>query len=225
MAEKIRKTVLIADDEPGYRTVLEESFSEAGREEDCPYEFDVDVTQSATECIQRVRAKNYDVLVLDVRMEEELSGLQALYDIFRELHHERPVRIIFTGFPDYRQCVEAMRHGAWDYIIKQDVPSGPGGREIKAPRVVVNSAVARLRFLDLREEQKRIISKQWLPEHYAELEEKYGGQLVALWHHPEVKVIARGRDAFELEEALRDWRAVHQAWEQPLILNLISREH
>jgi hypothetical protein len=87
-------------------------------------------------------------------------------------------------------------------------------------QVVVDSAIARLQQLDLRREQEKHIATNWLPENLRALQARYGRQLIALWHEPEVKVIASGRDAFELEVNLKDWRIQHAAWEQPFIVQI-----
>jgi len=221
MSQKTKKRVLVVDDEQPVADILRDAFVHRGQKEECPYEFEVEIANSAADCVKKIRAASakpgppsYDVVVLDVRMESETSGIEAALALGKELGWDRPVRVVFTGYPSYGQCVEAMRHGAWDYIVKEDVEGTP------ATKIVVDSVVARLRQLDLRDEQERRISREWLPAHFAEVEKKYGGQLVALWHEPEVKVIASGRDAFELEEKLKSWREGHQSWELPFILTV-----
>ena len=219
MNEKARKEVLIVDDEPRMCESLRDQFTDCNEEANCPYEFEVDVALSAAECVKKVRSKNagagklpYDVIVLDIRMEEEKSGLEASSALHQQLGWEAPVRIIFTGFPSYRQCVEAIHHGAWDYIVKEDV-----GVTLAA-QIVVDSALARLQQIDLRQEQERRIAEDWLPRRLRELQEEYGGQFVALWDEEEVAVIASGRDTFELETRLKDWRKQHKYWEQPMVV-------
>jgi len=226
MNKKMKKTVLVVDDEQPMCEKLQRRFLYCNQMADCPYEFAIDVAQSAAECIQKVRARTadgvvlpYDVIVLDIRMEKEMSGLEASLMLAQELGQEIPVRIIFTGHkPSIEQCIKAMRHGTWDYIAKEDTG------DIPAAQLVVNSALARLQELDLRRKQKQQIAADWLPQHLWELQPEYGGKLVALWHQPEgqpeVTVIASGADAFELEEHLQGWRKQHAAWEQPFIVRI-----
>jgi FixJ family two-component response regulator len=223
MNVKTVKTVLIVDDEQRMCEELKDRFYDCNKKAECPYEFEVDVALSATECIEKIRAKSagddkppYDVIVLDIRMEEETSGLETafVFQLYQQLGWAEPIRIIFTGWPDYQQCVAAMRYGAWDYIRKEDVG------DIPAAQIVVDSAVARLRQLDLLREQKRLIAGSWLPQHFHDLQAKYGGQLIALWHLPAIEVITSGRDAFELEDKLKGWRGQHPAWEQPYIVRI-----
>ena len=91
-------------------------------------------------------------------------------------------------------------------------------------QLVVDSAVSRLRQLDQRREQESLICSGWLPRNILDLQERYGGKLVALWHAPVVYVVASGRDAFDLEEGLKDWRRGHEAWEQPFVVRIPPRD-
>lgn len=227
MNEKTKKAVLIVDDEPRMCEILRDRFTDCNEKADCPYEFEVDIALSAAECIQKVRTKSYDVMVLDIFMEEETSGLEAARTLglpevavaLGEEHGpERPVMIVFTGHrPSYRQCVEAMRYGAWDYIVKEDVGDTP------MAQIVVDSALARLQQLDLRRELEQRIAADWLPRHLSDLQPQYGRKLVAIWHQPEIRVIASGSDAFELETNLKEWRKHHAAWEQPFLVRIPPR--
>jgi CheY-like chemotaxis protein len=221
MSEKARKRVLIVDDEPLMCEILLDRFRECAGNPDSPYEFDADVANSAAECVERIRAAGpgagsapYDVVVLDIRMEGERSGLEASFALQQQQGAESPVRIICTGYPSYRDCVEATRNGAWDYIVKEDVAETPLAQR------VVNSAVVRLRQFDLRREQESLIASGWLPLNILDLQARHAGKLVALWHAPEVRVIASGRDAFELESELKDWGKGREAWERPFVVQV-----
>jgi len=220
--EKPKKAVLIVDNELHICKVLKDNFTDFNKKVDCPYEFEVDIALSAAECIEKVRTKKgvdgdtppYDIIVLDIRMEKENSGVEAAAALHVQLGWETPIRIIVTGFPNYRDCVETMRHGVWDYVIKEEV----GG--LPFPRIVVDSALTRLQQLDVRREQEQQIAADWLPRHFYELRAGCGGQLVALWHRPKVTVIASGRDAFELEAGLEEWRKQHPSWQQPFVVQI-----
>jgi len=223
MIRKIEKRVLIVDDEPRMREVLADNFEDCNEDKDCEYNFIVDMASSAAECIAKIRDANYDVIVLDIRMEEETSGLataqafrlsEMAKAINKEFGPELPIRIIFTGYPQYPQCVEVMRSGAWDYIVKEDVG------EKSMFKIVVDSALVRLRQLDLRRKHEELFASDWVPKHIHELQKQYGGKLVALWHQPQPEVIAAGIDAFDLEEKLINWRNEHEEWEQPFIVKI-----
>lgn len=214
MPETTTKRVLIVDDEESMGEIERDGFLQSNERGDCPYHFEIDLAASTAECIERLRADTYDVIILDVRMEQETSGIQAAFALREQLGGEIPVRIISTGYPSYPQCIEAIRSGVWDYLVKSDA-SGIG-----IARRIVDSAVCRLRQIDLREKLEQEIGATWLPSNFHRLQETYGGQLVALWHEPEVGVIAHGRDAFELEETLGAWRGAHPSWYQPYVLEV-----
>ncbi len=218
MTNKDNKAVLIVDDERLMAEILRDGFLDCNEWAECPYQFEVDVVFSAAECVEKIRKKKegYSVIVLDVRMEEARSGLEVAARIQQG---DEPIRIIFTGYPKIGECVEAMRSGAWDYIVKEDVGA------IQAAQVVMNSALARLRQLDLRREQEQRISADWLPRHLDKLQEEHGGQVVALWHQPEVAPIASGQDVFELDAALKGWREEHAEWETPYIVLIPPPRH
>jgi CheY-like chemotaxis protein len=208
---KSKKSVLIVDDEPGMLKILRDGFIDCKEVTDCPYEFEVETAASTAECISKIRTRAaaagktfYEVIVLDIRMEHATSGLNVARalsspEIARSLAEgfgfEKPIRIVVTGYANDEQCIQVMRSGAWDYIVKEDID----GKSIS--HRVVESAVTRLWQLDSRLQQERQIAADWLPRHFMEIQNKYSGKLIALWHQPKVEIIASGRDAFELEDA------------------------
>lgn len=220
------KRVLIVDDDRRWRDGLTYHFTNRLGQTD-PYVFKVEVATSTEDCIAKLRARRtgdgYDVVVLDVRLKDSVEdsdtgGLRVnlAFAMGEEFGFDRPVRIIFTGYASYPDCVRAMRYGAWDYILKEDVGS------VLAARLVVNSAVARLRQLDLRHEQEEVLAERWLPAHLHELQANCGGHVVALWHRPKVEMIASGRDVFDLEDQLEQcgWRQNRETWEEPFIVGV-----
>jgi CheY-like chemotaxis protein len=219
-SEKINKTVLVVDDVQQMCETAKLSFTDMNGDKNCPYIFDIDIAISTAECIEKVRLKNYDVIVLDIvmmgRPGDDKSGLETALAVGlnEQLGYETPIRIIWTGYPSYSDCVEAMRHGAWDYIVKKDVDGKTMGE------ILVDSAIVRLRQLDIYQEQTEQIAKYWLPQHFIELQTKYSGEIVALWHKPDIFIIASGRDAFDLEVNLNEWRKLHTRWEQPWIVRI-----
>ena len=219
---KTPKTVLVVDDDPSICEMVEYRFTVYNKKIDALYEFKVDRALSTEECIDKIRSNFYsvDVIVLDVVMIkgvlEDRSGIDSALAIAvnEQMGWEAPLRIIFTGHPSYGDCVEAVRHGAWDYIVKEDL--GDKGMT----EILVDSALAGLKQIDLRNEQEQQIAADWLPKNYYKLQTQYGGKIIALWNHPEVQIIASGHDAFELEDCLRDWRKQHARWEQPWIVRI-----
>lgn len=213
MSKKAKKTVLIVDDKIPICETLKDHFDDYSEKAECPYEFIVDIATSYDECVKKVlnKDKNYDVVVLDIHMEEVDSGLKLNIGMWNNKNTRSAIRIILTGYPNNSECVEAMRRGAWDYIVKEDVG------EKSTFQIVAESALARLRQLDLLQELNDQTAS-WISSDFRKLQEDYGGKLVALWHHPEPSVIASGRNGFELESNLKKWRREHASWEEPRIV-------
>ena len=60
-------------------------------------------------------ANRPDMVLVDLRM-PRMDGLQVLARV-RELSPETPIMVV-SGAGDIRDVVEALRRGAWDYLIK-----------------------------------------------------------------------------------------------------------
>ena len=75
---------------------------------------------SGTDGLKRLRKDAYDLVLLDVRIGEE-DGLE----VFRQLRNEHPRQlvIVMTAHGTAQTAIEAMKLGAFDYILKPfDVP-------------------------------------------------------------------------------------------------------
>jgi len=99
--------LLIVDDEVELKTALGESLSAQG--------YDVVAMTSPTEALQVVREQHFDLVLADLMM-PEMDGvalLRAALTIDPSL-----VGIIMTGQGTVQTAVEAMRAGAFDYILK-----------------------------------------------------------------------------------------------------------
>ena len=219
-----KKYVLIVDDDVEWHPKFKKYFEGRSCTEGCEYTFEVDTAASLHDAIRAIRERvgtkrEYDVVIFDVRMETPEAGLQGACALALESAEMFPVIIIFTGFEEYEGCVTAMRHGIWDYIRKKSVVDKAGVVRT-APEIVVESAINRLREMDLRRVLRQAIGVEWYPTHSAELMKEHGGRIVALWHEPTVGVIASGTDAFDLEKNLREWRSDHAPWEQPFLLRV-----
>lgn len=221
MSEKILKQVLVVDDEIPYLTNFQRRFKATQNREDCPYRFEVETATSGSEGIEKIRAKarqnnQFDVILLDQKMETEKAGLSLAIHlgIAKEIKEPLPLIIIFTGYPTYQDSVLAMRRGAWDYITKEDV----GNRS--AVQIAVDSAIEGLRESDLRRDLEERITKDWYPRHRPELCEKYGGRLLALYGKEVIEIVAEGKDFFDLQEKVANWKIARQRWEHPYILKI-----
>jgi len=103
----IVKKVLVADDEPIIRKVLEREFKDNG--------FHVDIACDGVEAEMKIRTLNYDVVVMDVRMPKK-DGLSVLKQI--DFAIKNTIIIMMTAYGTIDNAVEAMKIGAFDYITK-----------------------------------------------------------------------------------------------------------
>lgn len=105
MNRKIR--VLVVDDDSLLRKLLTEQLSRA--------EFDAAPAPSANEALKILNESDFDVVLLDIMM-AGLSGLDALREIRK--FEDPPEVIMLTADTSLATGLEAMRHGAYDYLTK-----------------------------------------------------------------------------------------------------------
>jgi DNA-binding NtrC family response regulator len=97
---------LVADDDKNLRKVLRLELSE---------EFEVGEADGGVKTLEMLESGEYDVLLLDLNM-PGLSGIDVLKKI-KDL--ENPIEvIILTGHGTVSTAVEAMKSGAYDFIMK-----------------------------------------------------------------------------------------------------------
>jgi len=99
--------ILIVDDDPGHRTTLKTITRSWG--------YAVDTADDGETAVQRVKSETVDLILMDVRM-AGMSGIQALAQI-RAHNPSLPV-IIMTAYSSVESAVEALKSGAYDYLIK-----------------------------------------------------------------------------------------------------------
>lgn len=99
--------ILVVDDEENVRRMLMTAFALQGHE-----------TLSASngdDALQSFSDSPPDVVLMDIRM-PEMNGIDAL-KAMRERHPRIPV-ILMTAYAEVETAVEALRSGAFDYVIK-----------------------------------------------------------------------------------------------------------
>jgi len=99
--------VLVVDDERPTRLLLERELPRAG--------YAVTCAESGEGALDQVRTKDFDVILLDLKM-PGIGGMEALRRI-RESGAEAEV-VILTGHPDVDSAITAMKLGAYDYLTK-----------------------------------------------------------------------------------------------------------
>jgi DNA-binding NtrC family response regulator len=102
-----RKRILVVDDEPAIVSLLATILREKG--------WDVSEAGSGTEGIDRLERGQYDVILTDLVMPGE-SGIDLLRAA-KEIHPDVEV-ILMTGYATADTAIEAMRGGAFHYLVK-----------------------------------------------------------------------------------------------------------
>ena len=99
--------LLLIDDEVGYVNVLSNRLTKR--------KFRVDKATSGAEALQILRQKEFDVAVLDLKM-EDMDGIELL-KILKKMAPELMV-IMLTGHGSAEAAREGISQGAYDYLTK-----------------------------------------------------------------------------------------------------------
>ncbi len=102
-----RISLLLVDDEEGFVNVIANRLGKRG--------IDAEKALSGTAGIQALRKQDFDVAVLDLKM-EDMDGIEVL-KIFKKMAPEMPV-IMLTGHGSERAAMEGIEQGAFDYLSK-----------------------------------------------------------------------------------------------------------
>jgi two-component system response regulator AtoC len=101
------KTILIVDDDPLILKTLSTHFSKSG--------YEVLTADDGKEGLQRYSESMPDLVILDIRL-PDLDGLEALRRI-RDID-PKAIVIIITAYDDMKTTVEAIKSGAFEYLVK-----------------------------------------------------------------------------------------------------------
>jgi two-component system nitrogen regulation response regulator GlnG len=100
-------SLLVVDDEPAVCYAFRRAFAGDG--------VTVHTAGTAAAGLERVRADNPDVVILDLQLPDR-NGLELFADV-RALDTRRPV-IFITAHGTAETAIEAMKGGAFDYVVK-----------------------------------------------------------------------------------------------------------
>jgi DNA-binding NtrC family response regulator len=114
-------TVLVVDDDPALRQTMEAIVRSAG--------MNSITAASGEEAIEAIRKNPVDVALLDVQL-PGISGIQVLRQV-RERHPDVGV-IMVSVVKDISVAVEAIKHGALDYVTKDFSPGELSARLSKS---------------------------------------------------------------------------------------------
>jgi DNA-binding NarL/FixJ family response regulator len=101
--------ILIVDDDPALLQALPQTVSLR-----LP-EAQVDTSNSAQGALELIREHDYDTIVSDIKM----PGMDGL-ELLTKIHELRPetLTLLITGHGDHDLAIQALRGGAYDYVLK-----------------------------------------------------------------------------------------------------------
>lgn len=100
-------SILVADDDASVRTLLRTLLSRVG--------YSIEEADDGRDAIDRIGARQFEVVITDLMM-PRADGFEVLRRT-RELQPKTPV-IVLTAEGSIRDCVEAMRAGAFNFVTK-----------------------------------------------------------------------------------------------------------
>jgi two-component system, NtrC family, response regulator HydG len=107
MSNSTKAKILIVDDDPGHLMTLETIIRSWG--------YDILAVKSGETAIEEVRDQPIDLILMDIRM-AKMSGIEAMEKI-RSYNPAIPV-IIMTAYSSVSSAIEALKTGAYDYLMK-----------------------------------------------------------------------------------------------------------
>ncbi len=108
MTTVIHSRILVLDDDPVTCRFMQELLTRPDRE--------IETTTDPEQALARVRAKPFDLVISDLKLNARLDGIDVLRGV-RASTPGTPV-IIVTGFGELEKAVEAVREGAFDFVSK-----------------------------------------------------------------------------------------------------------
>ena len=106
-SEENQIRLLIVDDEEGYVNVLANRLTKR--------HFHVTKAFSGGEAIRAVRGQDFDVAILDLKM-EDMDGIEVL-KVFNQMGLDMEI-IMLTGHGSQKAAQEGINLGAFDYLTK-----------------------------------------------------------------------------------------------------------
>ena len=102
-----KQTILVADDEENIRKLLSVVLKEQG--------YNIVLAADGEEALAKFKTHEINLLLADIKM-PKMDGLALLKEV-KHIKENVPV-ILMTAYADVDTAVEAIQHGAFDYLVK-----------------------------------------------------------------------------------------------------------
>jgi response regulator RpfG family c-di-GMP phosphodiesterase len=102
-----RPRVLVVDDEKFIRDILADFLGMEG--------YIVRTAEDGSSAVSELSRARYDMVISDLKM-PKMGGLELLKEVSRA--HPETLTVIMTGFGTVETAIDAMKRGAYDYILK-----------------------------------------------------------------------------------------------------------
>ncbi len=109
--ETKNQVILLVDDEPMILEIFSEVLRDAG--------FDVDTASNGNEALLKASERKYDLILLDIMMNEGPDGIEVLKIIKSEKEkYHNPIVVMLTNISIANSIKDALYYGAEGYLVK-----------------------------------------------------------------------------------------------------------
>ena len=105
--EKKKGIIVVVDDEFSIREILSDVLGNEG--------FTIYTAENGIDALKIIRESSPDLVITDMKM-PKMGGMELLYQINSQ--RTKVTTIMMTGFATVETAVEAIKKGAYDYIMK-----------------------------------------------------------------------------------------------------------
>jgi DNA-binding NtrC family response regulator len=174
--------IFVVDDDVVARELLAEALKKEG--------YDVDAFSNGGDAIEQGRQTQVDLVLTDIRM-GAVDGFAVLRE-FKRFSPDTPI-VLLTAFGSLEGAVEAIKHGAYDYLAK------PFNREDM--KLVVQRSLEHCRLVRENERYRQDSRKRedWSQQVQEELTQLVGRSPAMLEVYKLVAKVAQGRSTVLLE--------------------------
>ena len=138
--------ILVVDDERDHADGIAEALDKLGTKAIAVY--------SGIDALQIIRNQQVDVVVTDLKLGDDIDGLTILKEA--KSTNDKTEVILITAYATIDTCKEAIRRGAYDYLVKPI--------DVDELRALVDQASRRVSAAHFREARRRVVAMDFVFE-------------------------------------------------------------